>query len=37
MPTGILDYLEFAKGYVAQCEERHGRVRSSIRSMPRMP
>jgi stage V sporulation protein R len=21
---GILDYLEFAKGYVAQCEERHG-------------
>jgi stage V sporulation protein R len=22
---GILDYLEFAKGYVAQCEERHGR------------
>src|SRR6201986_5437376 len=23
---GILDYLDFAKGYVAQCEERHGRV-----------
>jgi len=23
---GILDYLEFAKHYVAQCEERHGRV-----------
>jgi stage V sporulation protein R len=23
---GILDYLEFAKSYVAQCEERHGRV-----------
>ena len=23
---GILDYLEFAKGYVAQCEERHGRL-----------
>src|ERR1700732_2294803 len=22
---GILDYLEFAKGYVTQCEERHGR------------
>ena len=22
---GILDYLEFAKSYVAQCEERHGR------------
>lgn len=22
---GIMDYLEFAKGYVAQCEERHGR------------
>jgi stage V sporulation protein R len=22
--NGILDYLEFAKGYVAQCEERHG-------------
>src|ERR1700748_3365617 len=21
---GILDYLEFAKGYVAQCEDRHG-------------
>ena len=23
---GILDYLEFAKTYVAQCEERHGHV-----------
>jgi stage V sporulation protein R len=23
---GILDYLEFAKSYVAQCEERHGRL-----------
>src|SRR5260370_33936084 len=23
---GILDYLEFAKAYVAQCEERHGRL-----------
>ncbi|CCE05211.1 conserved hypothetical protein [Bradyrhizobium sp. STM 3843] len=23
---GILDYLEFARGYVVQCEERHGRV-----------
>jgi stage V sporulation protein R len=23
---GILDYLEFAKGYVAQCEERHGQA-----------
>jgi stage V sporulation protein R len=23
---GILDYLEFAKGYVAQCEARHGRA-----------
>jgi stage V sporulation protein R len=23
---GILDYLDFAKKYVAQCEERHGRV-----------
>ena len=23
--NGILDYLDFAKGYVAQCEERHGR------------
>jgi spore cortex formation protein SpoVR/YcgB (stage V sporulation) len=23
---GILDYLEFAKGYVAQCEARHGRT-----------
>jgi spore cortex formation protein SpoVR/YcgB (stage V sporulation) len=21
---GILDYLEFAKGYIAQCEEKHG-------------
>ena len=24
--NGILDYLDFAKNYVAQCEERHGRV-----------
>jgi stage V sporulation protein R len=23
---GILDYLDFAKSYVAQCEERHGRI-----------
>jgi stage V sporulation protein R len=23
---GILDYLDFAKSYVAQCEERHGRL-----------
>lgn len=23
---GILDYLEFAKGYIANCEERHGRA-----------
>jgi len=23
-PNGILDYLEFAKRYVAECEERHG-------------
>src|SRR5262252_863325 len=23
---GILDYLEFAKGYVTQCEDRHGRT-----------
>ena len=23
---GILDYLAFAKSYVAQCEERHGRI-----------
>ena len=23
---GILDYLEFAKGYVMQCEDRHGRT-----------
>src|ERR1700742_3849432 len=23
---GILDYLDFAKGYVAHCEERHGRL-----------
>src|SRR5271155_3905217 len=25
-PNGILDYLEFAKRYVAECEERHGIV-----------
>ena len=25
MPTGILDYLAFAKKYIAACEERHGR------------
>jgi len=24
--NGILDYLDFAKNYVAQCEERHGRA-----------
>src|ERR1700691_6460434 len=24
--VGILDYLDFAKNYVAQCEERYGRV-----------
>jgi stage V sporulation protein R len=24
--AGILDYLDFAKSYVAQCEERHGRA-----------
>src|SRR5260370_11683045 len=24
--VGILDYLDFAKRYVAQCEERHGRL-----------
>jgi stage V sporulation protein R len=23
---GILDYLDFAKGYVSQCEERHGKL-----------
>jgi stage V sporulation protein R len=23
---GILDYLNFAKGYIAQCEERHGQI-----------
>jgi spore cortex formation protein SpoVR/YcgB (stage V sporulation) len=23
-PNGILDYLDFAKRYVAECEERHG-------------
>jgi stage V sporulation protein R len=23
---GILDYLEFAKGYIARCEERHGQA-----------
>ena len=26
---GILDYLEFAKGYIAHCEERYGQARSS--------
>lgn len=25
-PSGILDYLEFARGYIARCEERHGRA-----------
>jgi len=24
--VGILDYLDFAKRYIAQCEERHGRI-----------
>ena len=24
-PSGILDYLEFARGYVSRCEEQHGR------------
>ena len=24
-PSGILDYLEFARGYVGRCEEQHGR------------
>jgi stage V sporulation protein R len=24
--NGILDYLDFAKNYIAQCEERHGRL-----------
>ncbi len=24
--SGILDYLEFAKNYVAQCEEKHGKL-----------
>ena len=23
-PSGILDYLEFARSYIARCEERHG-------------
>lgn len=23
-PEGILDYLEYARGYIAECEERHG-------------
>ncbi|MGI4747037.1 MAG: SpoVR family protein [Janthinobacterium lividum] len=23
-PSGILDYLEFARGYISRCEERHG-------------
>src|SRR5271166_4943352 len=27
---GILDYLDFAKGYVAQCEERYGRLAVEI-------
>jgi len=30
---GILDYLEFAKNYVAQCEERQGRLASNRPSM----
>lgn len=25
-PSGILDYLEFARGFIARCEERHGRA-----------
>jgi spore cortex formation protein SpoVR/YcgB (stage V sporulation) len=24
--TGILDYLDFARGYIARCEERHGEM-----------
>src|SRR5271168_2829040 len=27
---GILDYLDFAKGYIAQCEERYGRLAVEI-------
>ena len=23
-PSGILDYLEFARAYISRCEERHG-------------
>ena len=26
---GILDYLEFAKSYIARCEDRYGETRSS--------
>ena len=33
---GILDYLDFAKGYIARCEERYGLPRSSACSMRRM-
>ena len=32
---GILDYLDFAKRYIAACEERHGARRSNRCSMPR--
>ena len=35
-PDHIIDYLAFAKSYVAECEERYGRRRSSRCSMPRM-
>ena len=35
-PSGILDYLEFAKRYVAECEEKHGRRRWSWCSTPLM-
>src|SRR6266536_1114066 len=31
---GILDYLDFAKSYVAQCEERHGRLAVSLPTHP---
>ena len=34
---GILDYLDFAKSYIAQCEERYGQRRGRAHcSTPRM-
>jgi stage V sporulation protein R len=33
---GILDYLDFAKSYVAQCEERHGRLAGANAGYPNL-